>query len=159
MFVRRAASLSAVVALALTAGCGSDDRPPLGRVWGTVTYNGKPLESGEVVFSPVLDSAARTGQPAIGTISNGSYTMTTFDDGDGALVGDHIVTVKSNEVIRSEKPRKNDVEKIRTPGPDGKLSYVTLKSRIPARYGNPNKTPLRYTVKPQSNEYTIELTD
>src|SRR4051794_22492076 len=107
----QAASILAIAAA--FSGCGPTDRPPLAQVTGKVTYKGQPLEAGEVVFSPVLESAARTGQPAIGTIGSGGwYRMTTFDDGDGALIGDHIVTVKSNEVIRSEKPRKGDVEGI-----------------------------------------------
>ena len=149
-----------IAVAAAVSGCGNSDRPPLGRVTGKVTYKGQPLEVGEVVFNPMLESAAKTGQPAIGTLgSGGYYRLTTFDDGDGALVGEHIVTVKSNEVIRSQKPRKNDVEGIRTPGPDGKLSYVSLKSRIPVKYGNPNKSGLRFTVKPESNEFNIDLTD
>ena len=62
-------------------------------------------------------------------------------------------------MIRSEKPSKKDTEGIRTPGPDGKLSYVTLKSRVPTRYASPMKSGLRRTVKEGKNDFEIELND
>ena len=132
----------------------------MAQVTGKVTYNGKPLEIGEVVFNPVSGETETTGQPASGTLgSGGYYRLSTFDDGDGAVLGDHIITIKSNEVIRSEKPSKKDTEGIRTPGPDGKLSYVTLKSRVPTRYASPMKSGLRRTVKEGKNDFEIELND
>ena len=144
----------------LLGGCGGVERPPMGQVSGKVTYQGKPLEVGEVVFNPVSGETETTGQPASGALgSGGYYRLSTFDDGDGAVVGDHIITIKSSEVIRSAKPSKNDTEGIQTPGPDGKLSYMTLKSRVPKRYANPMKSGLRRTVKEGKNEVDIELTD
>src|SRR4051794_29291174 len=98
MIVQRCGRLAAVLALcSLTLGCsGSAGRPPLARVSGTVTHNGKPVTSGSVVFTPAGDSQSSAARVATGQIeSDGSYTLTTFDTGDGAVLGQHVVTVES----------------------------------------------------------------
>lgn len=157
----RSLALFVAVAAALLHGCGGrTDVPPLGKVSGMVTYRGKPLGTGMVVFSPLLESEASTGQLATGVIGkDGSYYLTTFDDGDGALVGEHLVTVKAVETIRTAKPNPKDNEQIRTRGPDGTLSYVFMKSLIPKKFSNPNMTKLRCKVAPGKQEYNIDLVD
>ncbi len=147
--------------VALMSGCGGrNDIPPMGQVYGKVTYKGQPLSVGMVVFSPLVSSEAQTGQLATGTLGrDGSYELTTFDDGDGAIVGEHLITVKAVETIRTEKPNPKDNEQIRTRGPDGKLSYVFMKSLVPTKYANPNMTPLRFKVEPGKHQFDIELKD
>src|SRR5262245_37566949 len=81
-------------------GCGTDPgKPPLGRVHGRVTYNGKPLTHGSVTFTPVAGGkGGATGQIAAGQVgSDGSYALTTFEAGDGAILGQHVVTVQAHE--------------------------------------------------------------
>jgi hypothetical protein len=57
-------------------------------VRGTVTFDGRPLESGAVLFVPAH------GRGATGTIQrDGTYVLGTYCAGDGATVGRHIVTV------------------------------------------------------------------
>ena len=57
-------------------------------VSGTVTYKGKPLTKGTVVFEP------DAGRPAHGAIqSDGRYTLSTFKEGDGAVEGAHRVSI------------------------------------------------------------------
>ena len=72
-------------ALAIAAGCGEDDgigtRYP---VTGNVTYNGKPVESGMITFTPDNPDAGRV---ATGNIRDGYYSLTTLAPDDGALPG------------------------------------------------------------------------
>lgn len=64
------------------AGCGSGDRPPLGRVTGTVTINGEPLSGVIVVFQP------EEGRAAVAvTQADGSYEMSYVGGVKGAKVG------------------------------------------------------------------------
>ncbi|WP_422924401.1 hypothetical protein [Singulisphaera sp. PoT] len=151
----------AILALVTLGGCGGrDNLPPMGQVSGKVTYKGKPLATGMVVFSPLMGSEGQTGQLATGMLGkDGSYELSTFDDGDGAVLGEHLITVKAVEKVRTEKPNPKDTEQIRTPGPDGKLSYVFMKSLVPNKYANPNMSPLRFKVAPGQNQHDIELTD
>ena len=84
-----------VLALALSlAGCGgSSSTPSAGAtvpVKGIVTYKGKPLTRGTVVFEP---DAGREAQGELG--GDGSFTLSTFVKDDGAVPGAHRVAVKN----------------------------------------------------------------
>ena len=96
-------------------GCGDGDRPEVVPVSGVVTLEGKPLTTGSVMFQPAKGHHARALiQP------DGSFVMTTFNEGDGATVGTQMVRVASSE--------KQKVDK------DGEeLLGATL---IPKAYGN-----------------------
>jgi hypothetical protein len=76
------------------SGCG---RSPfeLAPVTGTVTIDGKPLTSARVMFAPVAKPGTHeSGKPAVGRLgADGSFHLTTYDDDDGAVVGDHWVTI------------------------------------------------------------------
>jgi len=154
MIVQRYGRLAAVLALcSLTLGCsGSAGRPPLARVSGTVTHNGKPVTSGSVVFTPVGDSQGAGARIATGQIeSDGSYTLTTYDTGDGAVLGQHIVTVESHGT-------GEDIKKLNVK-PDGKIAYKLPKTTIPDKYNKPDRTPLKHTVEAGSNKIDIDLKD
>ena len=133
----------AVVILAATGltagGCGGPSRPPLAKVHGKVTYKGKPLTSGTVVFMPVAGMGAEgptgAGQPSASPIKpDGSYELTTDNPGDGAIVGEHKVAVVS-------------------------VDPTSKKSVIPEKYQAPGSTPLSRTVKEGDNAIDIEVTD
>lgn len=65
-------------------GCGQS-HPPVAKVIGTVTYQGKPAIGGRVLFLP--DGGGKQG---LGTIQpDGSFVLGTFSADDGALVGKH----------------------------------------------------------------------
>jgi Protein of unknown function (DUF1559) len=65
----------------LLLGC-AESRPKTAVVTGKVTYQGKPVPHGTITFVPA------NGPAATGEIRpDGSYTLTTFRDGDGALLG------------------------------------------------------------------------
>lgn len=72
------------------SGCGRG--PKLVKVSGKVLIDGKPLERGFVQVIP-KDSRAASGE--IGP--EGRYTLTTFENGDGCVLGTHTVTILANE--------------------------------------------------------------
>lgn len=115
-----------VVVLGLTVGCGGPERA---KVSGTVTLDGKPLETGTISFYPVANS----GQTAGGGIQNGQYTLE-------ASPGEMTVLISANKVVGKQKmydtPDSPTVDKV-----------VEL---IPERY---NKTSeLKVTLKAGVNE-------
>jgi hypothetical protein len=96
-----------VTALAAAAGCNrtSFDVAP---VHGVVTVDGKPLFQGKVMFAPVATAEnANPGKPGWGNIeSDGAYRLTTFEKEDGAVVGEHWVTiVNSDEKLPAGVPK------------------------------------------------------
>ena len=79
-------------------GCGKSDPYAPVPVSGVVTCNGKPIANGVVNFTPLPDQEGRSegnrGRVALGkTDSEGRFTLTTYQNNDGAIVGRHTVTV------------------------------------------------------------------
>lgn len=82
------------VLVVAVVGCS---KPPydVAPVRGTVTVDGQRLTAGRVMFAPV-DKAGELnpGKPAFGRIGpEGSFVLSTYRDEDGAVVGEHHVTV------------------------------------------------------------------
>jgi len=88
---RRTALLAAslLVPLACLAGCGRSDRPPLGRVEGTVTLDDAPLAGALVVFTP--DGPGRSALAT--TDAAGRYELSFLRDIAGANLGGHTVRI------------------------------------------------------------------
>lgn len=135
---RIAAALLCLSLLGLAVGCGGPkgDTPPTAPVSGTVTYKGEPVEEGTVVFHP--EGGER---PAFGDLGpGGQFTLTTFEKGDGAVIGKHKVVIGSMDDSGSPGLR-----------PD--------KSGIPPQYGMLSETPLTKEVTEGENNFEIELED
>lgn len=79
-------SLHAAIVLAaalLFVGCGTSDK---GKVSGTVSAAGQPVTGGSVSFAP------SSGRVATGAVrSDGSFSLSTDTNDDGALIGRHEV--------------------------------------------------------------------
>lgn len=132
-------SLGVVLAILVT-GCGGDNVPETAPVSGTVMYLGRPVPGGTVIFHP---KDKQKGNPGYGEIqSDGTYTLTTYKKDDGAILGDHTVTV---EVFAGQAQPV-------LPGAEAKTSP------IPRIYADPEKTPLKFTVQkgPNTADFTLE---
>jgi len=112
----------------------------MGRVSGTVTYNGKPLEKGTVTFF----STDGERPNAIGTIQGGSYTLQTTEPGDGAVVGEYKIAVNDID---------SDALNTALPGAPTKKP----KSALPKQYLNADTSGLTYKVEAGSQTKDIEL--
>ena len=128
-------------ACALAVGAvGCSNQPKVAPVRGVVKMNGKPLPGGRVMFSPIAQGEDKNvGPSAIGQIQeDGSFVLTTYEDGDGAIVGSHRPTVMENR--QEDDPNSDHPTK---PGP--KIGVITL-------------TEVTYdVVADQENVFTIEL--
>jgi hypothetical protein len=123
---------SGVVALAVGVGCSSGDRPPLGRVSGTVTLDGASLPGVVVSFAP----AEGRSSMAI-TDAAGRYELSYVGSVKGARVGSHRVRVYP--------PATDDEDNTRSfSGP-----------RIPARYNA--ESTLTAEVRRGRNEFDFAL--
>lgn len=83
------------------AGCGSAGSETAAKtlipVKGKVTYKGKPLTRGRIKFEP-----DGFGRNAYGKIqSDGTFTLTTDKEGDGAVAGHHRVAVTETGIKSS----------------------------------------------------------
>lgn len=84
------AGLSAFL-LFLTGCGGGSGNPPTAPVSGEVSYKGKPVTGGHVQFHP----QGVEGNPGFSPLGpNGEFTLTTYENEDGAVIGPHVVTVQ-----------------------------------------------------------------
>jgi hypothetical protein len=134
--LRRVAAALAVTSLVALAGCG-DNRPKTAAVQGTVTYKGKPVPRGTIMFAQEGATAA-TGE--IG--ADGTYRLTTFRDGDGAVLGAHKVVITAMQ----------DNSDPNAPG-----WTPTPASIIPTKYSSLGTTDLRAEVKDEENTFNFDL--
>jgi hypothetical protein len=112
------------------SGCG-DGRPARVPVSGQVLIDGKPLTHGYVRFAPA-DSRASTGS----LNSEGKFTLTCFEPGDGVVLGVHEVTVMAQEPIGQE----------------------TMKWHAPKKYADPTTSSLTQEIKEPTDSVVINLT-
>lgn len=132
------------------AGCGGER---LGRVTGTVTAGGRLVTSGTVQFIPAAGKAA-----VASIMPDGTYTLTTYAHGDGALVGTHKVVIHATRVGAGKLVEAKSIEdeialaksasgKVLIPG---KVEWL-----VPERYSAPDTSDLTATVEP--GEQTINF--
>lgn len=80
--------VGAIALIAMIVGCGASREGGLAHVSGTVTLDGKPVTEGYVLVSPTK------GRMAKGSIQpDGTFVLGTYDESDGAQIGEHAVTV------------------------------------------------------------------
>jgi len=121
------------------SGCGNSDGPAIAEVEGTVTMDDKPLKNAEVSFEPTGG-----GRPSTATTDeNGYYYLKYSMRKDGALVGEHIVRIRTGGTRYDE----NDNE-------------IRMKETVPARYNvkaddNPD---MKKTVEAGGSTVNFDLT-
>jgi hypothetical protein len=130
---------ASAITLALAAGGCGGSGPGMAPVSGVVTYQGKPVPKGTITFVPL----AKEGRNAIGELdSQGHYTLQTEEPGDGALLGDYQVTIAAREdPILDYIPKKP----------------VKPKLLVPEKYGKPDTSGLKATVKSGNNDIPFDL--
>ena len=156
---RRAATIL-VLAVCTLAGCGSGISYEHATVHGKVTYKGKPVTFGSVLFVPVEPPKDGLMQPASGAIqADGSYALKSEADA-GAIIGEHKVVVIAVDGSKSaETPDPAETDAAPTPAAGPTMKSGGFKSAIPQKYSDPGSTPLTRKVAAGDNTLDIELTD
>lgn len=104
------ASATAMFLISLP-GCRNSSPLPTAEVTGIVTtQDGKPIESGRIVFGPLdVNEEGLSGKAARGNIENGKFELTTYNRGDGAVVGRHRVALRELTSLDEELAREYDL--------------------------------------------------
>jgi hypothetical protein len=125
--MKRFTTLALLLALlAAAAGCGRGGKA---EVTGTVKFNGRPVEDGDIVFLP-LDGQA----PDAGKIKDGKFRLQ-------ARAGKNKVQIRAARAA---------------PGKPDRLMGPTKVGYIPAKYNT--STTLEKEVGPSANELNFDLT-
>ncbi len=135
------------------AGCGSG-HPETGKVSGKITYLGKAVTEGTVMFYP---EKGRAGVGAIG--ADGTYQLATFGENDGALLGKHRVTITAYRTENEPEAPKSFEEELaladqKAPRRTRGLRTVWL---VPEKYSNQATSPLQKDVAAGENTIDFQL--
>jgi hypothetical protein len=83
------------LSLVVLAGCSSGDRTY--QLSGAITYEGKPVPAGHIVFEPDTN-ASNTGGSGFAKIKDGHYD-TSILDGRGIVGGPHVVRIYGTDGV------------------------------------------------------------
>ncbi|MBU4273365.1 MAG: hypothetical protein KKA28_16015 [Planctomycetes bacterium] len=134
--------------LALAGGCGGDSGPPRAVVSGTITYQGKPVETGEIRFIPTKGSK---GPMSFAPIIDGKYRVAVRG---GAVVGAARVEIFGYRPDPNYKVPPVDQE---GPGIGGPRRVEPPKTQfLPAKYNS--QSELETTIEGGSGEITRDFT-
>jgi len=129
--------------------------PAIAPVKGKISFMGKAIDTGVIMFH------SETGPAAVGNIQkDGTYVLTTLRKNDGAIVGNHTVTIQATRVGAGtmEEPKSLEEEikqsratKILVPG--------KVTSLVPEKYATTVTSTLKVEVKNQDNILDFDLKD
>lgn len=158
--ILRTCQTAGLACLVAVLGCGGDTShrsTEVVPVSGVVTYKGVPVEGAAVTFHPAQASMApgATQKPAARakTDAQGKFRLWTFDLNDGAVPGEHTVTISKVEIVA---PDVNPDE----PGYVAAAEESPPKYLVPQKYGNQRTSGLKETVAAEgTNEFEFALAD
>ncbi len=139
-------SLLSAVVLA-TIGCGRSG-PETARVSGVVTLNAKPVAGASVMLVP--EAGGRRAHAV--TDERGAFELTTFESGDGVVLGRHAVSVSKKKTTGIQA----DADGLSGPVAAGGLRDEWL---LPKRYANPKTSGLTCEITGAKDDLLLELTD
>jgi hypothetical protein len=158
-----------VASCVLVAGCSGSGRPAIAPVRGTVTYKGRPVAGATVVF--LCSGAPRL---AVGkTDERGEYRLTTYEPNDGAMIGNHVVTVKKKDLeaetadtnvavtgqaLHGEALSSAIAQSMRESSQQAKKAEKA-GSLLPTKYAYLKTSDLRKDVVDGENVINLDLTD
>lgn len=103
-------AIASSVMLVLVCGCGGGPYE-LAPVSGVVTLYGNPLANATVSFSPRGEGKDIVGPGSMGTTdAEGRFTLRTFKDERGAVVGNHTVRISTFKSKFKDIRTSDDVE-------------------------------------------------
>lgn len=143
---------SLAVLLTLLAGCGGSSKPAAVKAGGKVVYRkNTPTPGALIVFHPLDPNFEKTigGKPFATVRDDGTFALTTYEEGDGAPAGEYGVTVDW------KGPKKDKGAKFALSGEGGGSSGPSV---LNPKYGDPQNLVIKVTVKPgQANDFTIDV--
>jgi hypothetical protein len=146
-----------ILCLGSFIGCG-ESLPPRVPVEGSVLYKQKPLAGATVTFK--CEGAPRVASGI--TDDQGKFKLTMYTPNDGAMVGEHKITViklDTSKLVQGNMSAEDPGDAYSkamaqaSSGPTG-----GLKAELPQIYGDFTTTPLKETVSSTGpNIFTLQL--
>jgi len=140
------------VAIGVVVGCGKSGAPAYSNVSGTVMYNGKPIEKGQITF------AADGRPPTVADIVDGKYT-------GQAMVGSNKVSISAFRKAAKQRQLPGTAEKqvkayqamYKSPGASmPEAADSSMEDYIPEDYGRTSKQ-IRVVENGAPNQFDFNI--
>lgn len=140
-----------VLLLPLCIGCSNADKPsPRAGVEGEVTWNGRAVDEGIVLFIPTATVNGKNQPPVPAKISDGQYSLPATE---GPIVGPNRVEIRATRKTGKKTPEPTEAMKRFDPT----LKSVELVEQyLPPQFNN--SSTLSRQVEAGSNVLNFELT-
>jgi len=115
-----------VAAGLLLTGCGRSGPPRVAthRAAGSVTYQGQPVAGAFVALHPKDQTLSSAPTPTATVQPDGTFSLTTYDAGDGVPEGDYVVTLQWRKTVKSGR------------------DYALGPNLLPAKYARPDTSDI-----------------
>ena len=146
--------LIAALAIVMLVATPSSDSYTGGRIWGRVTYHGRPVTGAGIVFCPVQPNAGSGAGAIIG--NNGLYSIDSgWVRATNARVSYTICVLQDQRRVnhRASTDQTSRASEISTAG------HPTVATGFPARFSNVKSSPLQVALGPESARVDIDLKD
>lgn len=141
----------------LTCYSGCSDgvkRPQVFPVTGKVIWKGKPVEHATVVFFTPSSPRVARGE----TDAQGQFKLTTFNSSDGAIPGEHTITITKQKPAAATPPINLDNPGEAYSKAMAEAANPKIDSELPSRYADPAQSGLVRTVTAEGpNDFEIIL--
>ena len=160
--MNRSLILALVLGTPYLVGCdGASGRPDLYKVTGTVTFKGEPVEGANITFASATSPRSASGV----TDASGKFALATFDTNDGAVAGEHTVTIvkvaaegQSGEI--TEANAKEMMAKNVGAMSSGKTAELKPELVLPGKYADAKTSGEKRTVSAaDTNDFKFDLTE
>ncbi len=148
MTLRFFGSAALLASILCFSGCGDPKAAP---VSGKVTLDGKPVAGAYVAFEPASGKRVATGL----TDENGQFTLSCYDQNDGAALGlNRVAIVKMDEAV--ETATTEGMDELET---ELRLDAPTPASQwlIPQKYASFDTSELTFTVNKRNESANFPL--
>lgn len=127
-----------LVFMTCLVGCGRN-HPETSEVTGKILFKGQPVPCGRICFWP------KGGRPALSEIAaDGSYVLRSFEKADGAIAGEHRVSIKATRVHFAREGATSSKD-------------VVVERLIPQHFERPETSGLTATVRSGKNTIDFDL--
>lgn len=150
-----AVSLLLLATLTCFSGCSDGvNRPQVVPVTGKVTWQGKPVQGATVVFFAPSSPRAARGE----TDAQGQFKLTTFNSNDGAVPGEHTITITKVKQAAPTPPINLDNPGEAYTKAMTEAANAKIDNELPSRYADPAQSGLVRTVTLEGpNDFGIDL--
>jgi hypothetical protein len=147
--------LGAIVAAALAApGCGGSSANSYSvQVWGRVTYNGKPVEAGALIFMPGPTTRSNWGFGFIA--EDGKYTLISNETDVSLEPGRFIIFITPPSPHDKRKHSRLGEEE----ESDERAIAIAALYPVPKRFFSPETSGLWVDLKKEPTRVDIDLKD